>query len=1498
MKIVNFLSKTSIWSQQFESIHNIFNQSLYFDSAVFDIDRKLWLSQRPAIYISTESSLALCSQLNENLIHVSNLNIQFNIKNLIEKIQHFTQHNEISDNLFGTIKSIGFKLTNENIQQTSKLLNCCDLNHFLNSIDSNYNQRNVYESLNNIYIENQTVPFFHFVEMIKEFNALIASNDTSSVSLNATSNLNELLTRRMPLGKFSFLFNQLPNKLSTFFNAYANLLSCLTGNKSEDELSLNEFTDAEMRRNNLLNRLSRSFDSNSAVMNYKSALHYNWTNEFISKIYFNFDSSDLNNNKQVLTNAIKIELAFYDQKITQLNQLNSFIWSNYKLLCQEATQLDSQLLAFLKQQICLIKHTCFDNNEALFNDYLAKKGYVPLVSKVFKDPIEIIKLGCVLAFLFAPVEPLDPFEYDLLIEKCHQDELTLAKSEINLWQFIRENKLKSAVQSELNNEEKQEQTEFYFVRENKSDYFFLKNEFENGLKQFCSERLAKLVAKLSTTNQQDNKAGATEEEFKNWIAGLDKFNEKISNTFYSFSDIVYLPVNGLSLIGYGMKALYTSWRDSIHQNENLNQLVELLYKYPYENEHFQIAEHLLELSNSGLEPKLYDELILLALMHLINSLRYSTHVTKCVRVEPTKTFIKICQYFNQRYRAYKLAKEAENKTEDYKYKTYGQKETSQELEDKELAAHFPTYVKYFNDFVRSELNDDKPIDEQVDDKEEKNEANQKQNVLIDIDFLMKSFDLIEIFIDLQEPTSQINDTDFFDRNLLKTFYNSYSLGTKIIKAYSIQPRNNIAAGSLQSHILYSSSVNFNNLSYYISDHKYIYDFYKDPNQAQVIKCKEVLKQFYKRIEHLLNEWENNPILIELIKLVKRIESFDLNDSLMKYLTGLELLVQKAQSWQLVESKMTSIEAEIKQVSLLIVEWRKFELTFWQKSLDIELLSMRNKTAQNWFNHVFSICAEYLKGEVDQNEFLFTLKQFMELSLTGDYFIRLKQLKLCYKIFSGNEHLTDCLWSVFSFYDTLYSKLINENISNEKQSIEKELKDFIDICRWQDMNYWALKQSVVKYNKGLFKIIKKFRSFLNQKIDLVHPKVATSLAKQLISLNLSKLNLTLPKKKLDELLTTLEMPTFNQKHYDKMKLICKKSLKKKCCKHNFNAALVEFSSQNYQLFYDLNQMSTSLNQQYELNKTNKETAGKHKKDIKNLLTQKLKYLSDLMKQLAHIGLSYRRGNLQIAPQQETISQVLAFKTCVYSFGLGASGTELEIGEHFNETNFAYFLCLDRYMSFKQLLDTREINTANKYTHLVPVEKFRGYVEHFFHLVHEQKQQLHAHLNDLFSFKTFKQTLNGIVSSVGLNEAAHDLTSYSTIKTFIVNTFEKIKQVELFFKSISSPGLIMNSFEVIKEKLNMQEHLLTDLKEDTDSSHPSFRFKFPNESFSSELAKFKETYSLNSDLNKNLNDLNSFSAENCAPFEQVFSQIVSQFESLNKIDDERQLSIVIYSFYKLI
>ncbi len=142
---------------------------------------------------------------------------------------------------------------------------------------------------------------------IKEFYSIKRSNQIDSIS--SIKNLNDLNTNKLFFVKFSFQFNQIQKKYEYLLN---------NNNKSDDNRFRNE-------KNNLLNKLSTNFDSKKCVQNFKSILHYNWINEIISSIYFKDRmEADLNNNnnkqaKNKLNNdSIEIELAFYDQNITQL----------------------------------------------------------------------------------------------------------------------------------------------------------------------------------------------------------------------------------------------------------------------------------------------------------------------------------------------------------------------------------------------------------------------------------------------------------------------------------------------------------------------------------------------------------------------------------------------------------------------------------------------------------------------------------------------------------------------------------------------------------------------------------------------------------------------------------------------------------------------------------------------------------------------------------------------------------------------------------------------------------------------------------------------------------------------------------------------------------------------------------------------------------------------------------------------------------------------------
>ena len=123
----------NVWSRDFESIHNLFNQSLFFDSSIFDMYRKLWITNRPEIYISNKNSLDLCRNFNSNLIHISNLNNQLNIRSLIEKIQHLTKHKQLTDNLKDNLK---LNKINDDTVVELKSIDCCNLNNFLNALRS------------------------------------------------------------------------------------------------------------------------------------------------------------------------------------------------------------------------------------------------------------------------------------------------------------------------------------------------------------------------------------------------------------------------------------------------------------------------------------------------------------------------------------------------------------------------------------------------------------------------------------------------------------------------------------------------------------------------------------------------------------------------------------------------------------------------------------------------------------------------------------------------------------------------------------------------------------------------------------------------------------------------------------------------------------------------------------------------------------------------------------------------------------------------------------------------------------------------------------------------------------------------------------------------------------------------------------------------------------------------------------------------------------------
>uniref|UniRef100_A0A8C2SW72 Midasin n=1 Tax=Coturnix japonica TaxID=93934 RepID=A0A8C2SW72_COTJA len=104
-----------------------------------------------------------------------------------------------------------------------------------------------------------------------------------------------------------------------------------------------------------------------------------------------------------------------------------------------------------------------------------------------------------------------------------------------------------------------------------------------------------------------------------------------------------------------------------------------------------------------------------------------------------------------------------------------------------------------------------------------------------------------------------------------------------------------------------------------------YDFYQHPNIKQVRQCQPVLEDFVKEINRLLQEWPEHPVLLQLLVVIDRIQSFPLSSPLSKFLNGLEILLAKAQDWEENASRALSLRKHLDLVTQLIIQWRKLEL---------------------------------------------------------------------------------------------------------------------------------------------------------------------------------------------------------------------------------------------------------------------------------------------------------------------------------------------------------------------------------------------------------------------------------------------------------------------------------------------------------------------------------------------------------------------------------------------
>ena len=126
------------------------------------------------------------------------------------------------------------------------------------------------------------------------------------------------------------------------------------------------------------------------------------------------------------------------------------------------------------------------------------------------------------------------------------------------------------------------------------------------------------------------------------------------------------------------------------------------------------------------------------------------------------------------------------------------------------------------------------------------------------------------------------------------------------------------------------------------------DFHRDPNPEECIHATAVLQRLFQRSAELLVQFPGNDLLIQVCKVSAKLSEFHIGTPLGKMLVGAQLLLRKAEEWELFAAKHVSLREDMAALSALIARWRAVELRSWETLLRSKEVSYAQQAQRHWF----------------------------------------------------------------------------------------------------------------------------------------------------------------------------------------------------------------------------------------------------------------------------------------------------------------------------------------------------------------------------------------------------------------------------------------------------------------------------------------------------------------------------------------------------------------------
>lgn len=578
-----------------------------------------------------------------------------------------------------------------------------------------------------------------------------------------------------------------------------------------------------------------------------------------------------------------------------------------------------------------------------------------------------------------------------------------------------------------------------------------------------------------------------------------------------------------------------------------------------------------------------------------------------------------------------------------------------------------------------------------------------------------------------------------------------------------------------------------------------FNFYLDPRPSEVRKATVIVEELRSRLTALIQDWPEQMVLQHIRDRCDAVLRLDAASPVAKMLSALEQLLTHTEDWEGFASQQTSIQANRERISAQIIEWRRLELSCWAELLNTQARTFQDELGEWWFR-VYEILIrgtraasadgpDAFKDHVEQ--LIDAVDQFVRSSPLGQFEARLALLESYARFIehlvrlappkesNGLKEVGVVLQNVTTFFRQ-FDERISSTLQSQRSVLEKDIKGFIKLASWKDINVHALKVSAAKTHRQLHKTLRKFRDILRQPVD---PMLASHL----------------------DALTRREIPALSVDSLSHRKLIDVESETSQAWTKAVSfASLIESAPEHIRhlgkTLTVLQKMSgdrlwptllrpTStaagvadladeiVDRQQQLAKlTPAFSKEDNEKAIKNLTARKRKAWSDLLKELRRVGLS-SFVKTDMAAMNQSVMHIYTRPAL-----LSACPESLS-DEPFSTLERLFFRLL---AALPKVRDSLQSHSADLST--AELQRGVNYIEHVTHLVLQERDRMHGELQTLSTLEGLTARMHDLhKAGLGTPTRATRTAPFRALADFLArlaNALDEVKRLAPKFLATSA------------------------------------------------------------------------------------------------------------------